>query len=177
MEFIKHESPQKYGSYLSMNIAYGPVKELYNVMQKSLKHKLKNRGEAHITVITPPEYSNQLSSKLTIKDIHQIAINNKIQQAQFENVCIGRGSKTLKGKKEFTYYIVVESQELLEIRKAIHKEFIKKGGDPNLFEPEAFHPHITLGFTTRDLHDSDGVIKNDKTCIFNVSSSKKSCQK
>jgi hypothetical protein len=50
-------------SHLAMNIPYIPVESLRKEVEKRLGSDLKNRGEAHITVITPPEYE-RLKSRL-----------------------------------------------------------------------------------------------------------------
>ena len=63
------------------------------------------------------------------------------------------------GQNEFTYFVVVQSEDLISIRKKIQDSFVGKGGDKNDFNPLNYFPHITLGFTKRDLHESDGVIK------------------
>lgn len=93
-----------------------------------------------------------------------MAINRNIQGSNFDVTCLGSGKKD----KDHTYFIVVESQDLVEIRKDVQKLFVHRGGDPLAFNPTKFYPHITLGFTTRDLHESDGVIKDKRSCLYGI---------
>lgn len=158
--FIPHMEPRPFGSYLSRNVHYPPVRAKLEGLEARLGRSLKNRGEAHITVITPPEYDRALKSHISIERIHEIARNQDIQRTDFQVVCMGRGRKDA----DETYFLVVTAPALLEIRRHVHREFIAAGGSPADFDPENFYPHITLGFTNKDLHQEDGVIKNELSC-------------
>ena len=157
-----------YDNYLTMNINYDPIKKLMVQLNDHRKTPLKDRGESHITVITPIEYDNVLKKKVSINEINAIAARGKIQNTAFEIVCIGKGSVKIQDKEESTFYIVARSPELLKIRKDVQQLFIKKGGAKEAFNPDNYYPHITLGFTKRDLHESDGIIKDKKSCIADV---------
>lgn len=151
-----------------MNIKYTPVKEVYRQLLQRTHLNLKNRGEAHITVITPVEFDRVLSHKLTIGEINQIALDYNIQESGFDIVCIGRGEAVVKGKIEKSYFIVIRSEDLIQIRMRVRDLFLERGGNPSLFNVENYFPHITLGFTKRDLHESDGVIKDHSSCLFDI---------
>lgn len=157
-----------YDNYLTMNINYDPIKKLMVQLNDHRKTPLKDRGESHITVITPVEYDNVLKTKININEINAIAARERIQKTAFEIVCIGKGSVKIQNKEESTFYIVVNSPGLLKVRREIQQLFIKNGGAKEAFIPENYHPHITLGFTKRDLHESDGIIKNKKSCVADV---------
>lgn len=165
VSFIKHEEESKpFGAYLIMNINYSPVKKLFSVLDKSLGNGLdkKNaRTEAHITVVTPPEYDQTLKGLVTIQEIHQLAESMKIQEFTFTPVCIGKA----QFKKMSTYYLVVYSRKLLVLRKKIYDLFKKRGGNTSLFDPNLFYPHITIGYTDKDLHmGPHGVKKGINSC-------------
>ncbi len=157
-----------YDNYLTMNINYDPIKKLLVQLNDQSKIPLKNRGESHITVVTPIEYDNVLNKYISIHEINAIAARVKIQKTPFEVVCIGKGSVKIRDKEESTFYIVIKSPGLLNIRNEIHKLFVKKGGANEAFNPDNYHPHITLGFTNRDLHESDGIIKDKKSCVAEI---------
>ncbi len=148
-----------------MNINYRPVRDLYIQLYKSLDYKIKNRGEAHITVVTPVEFNQVLRKKISIDEINIIASDYHIQESRFDVVCIGEGKASIKGRVERNYFVVVESSDLIEIRKSIQNLYVSRGGDPSEFVAEHFFPHITLGFTKRDLHENDGVTKDRMSCI------------
>jgi 2'-5' RNA ligase len=163
--FQSHRGSGAFDNYLSMEIDYAPVADLYSQLEKFLQSKLRNRGEAHITVITPVEYTQSLSTKLTMEDIDQIAQNMKIQEADFKVICLGRGQLKIKDQNHSTYFIVVESESLLKIRLAVRQLYLSRGGSPEKFMAEKFYPHITIGFTQRDLHLEDGVLKDKSSCL------------
>jgi 2'-5' RNA ligase len=147
-----------------MSINFPPVQELYLDFKRSYRKKLKNRGEAHVTTITPVEYFQVLKDKVSIEEINDIALDHRIQESDLNIICLGSGHK---GNLD-TFFVVVESQNLLKIRKAVDELFEARGGNPRAFSPEDFYPHITLGFNKRDLHESDGVIKDGSSCIYNI---------
>lgn len=162
LPFLPHDS------YLIMNVNYSPVKKMVEQINNQRSIPLKNRGESHVTVITPVEYQNILKKKLSIAEINALAKEHKIQDSKFEMTCVGKGTVEIEGKEESTFYIVVKSPALLSIRKKIQQAFIKKGGTENAFVPERYFPHITLGFTKRDLHEHDGIIKDEKNCFADI---------
>ncbi len=158
-----------FDSYLAMNLPFSPVKELYQKIQALDGVSLKSRGEAHITVVTPVEYWSILKPhNITIEQINQIADLMKIQNSKFDPLCVGRGSVILSGKEENTYFIVVQSNDLVNIRREIQALLVQMGGGATEFNPENFYPHITIGFTSRDLHESDGIIKNTRLCVHSL---------
>ena len=105
---------------------------------------------------------------VSIDDINRIATSMDVQAASFKPVCVGMGTAKRNNRDEKTFYIVVESARLVEIRQAIENEFIVKGGRPGDFSATKFFPHITVGFTQTDLHESDGVIKDKNSCVLNI---------
>ena len=165
VKFIPHSGPGAFDNYLIQNVPFTPVKQLYLSLQEKLQQSLTNRGEAHITVITPPEYHNSLRSFVSMREIDKIAIDMNIQKCKFEIICLGRGTKKIDDKEEHTYFVVVKSSQLLAIRKKIWELYVAKGGEADKFDYKHYYPHITLGFTKRDLHESDGIIK-DKSAFF-----------
>ena len=165
-QFISHHSEGRFGQYLTMTINYSPVKTLFEQLTGSLKtDPLINRGEAHVTVISPVEFYQVLRSKVTMAQIDQIALQQQIQAVTFETVCLGRGQKKSKGKVESTYFVVINSEGLRNIRRKVHALFVKQGGHAEAFDPNHFYPHITVGFSAKDLHESDGVIKDHTACF------------
>lgn len=168
LPFIHHVGKGKYDNFLSMQLSFEPVKKLFNDILKEEKRLFQSRGEAHITVVTPVEFYNSLSSKMTIDEINKIGIKNNIQNSKFEILCLGKGQARIDQKTEENYFIVVSSETLLNIRKEIAELFYRRGGKKTDFNPIHYFPHITVAFTKRDLHESDGVIKNQKSCIRQI---------
>lgn len=163
----------KWLNYLVLDLPYEPVqllrKKIEGLIKVDLSETEKKRGkEAHITIITPVEYWN-LHSHLKMQKINQLFLN-RVQALSFEPICIGKGS--INEDKLSTFYIVIKSDEIIELRKEIQKIFIQNGGSPTAFQPENYFPHITIGFNQRDLHLSDGVKKDQRSCYINFNNIK-----
>jgi 2'-5' RNA ligase len=151
-----------------MNITYAPIKNLRQKLNQALGKDLdyfktwNENGEAHITLVTPDEYFNVLKSKLSMREIEAIAERYEIQSSKINVLGIGSGKVSLDGKDEETFFVIVDSADLRLIRQMIFYEFTRRGGDRSAFDPTWFFPHITIGYTKRDLHEADGIIKNLK---------------
>ncbi|UOF01970.1 2'-5' RNA ligase family protein [Bdellovibrio reynosensis] len=153
-------------SYLSLDLAYAPFEKIRKDLEAQDQLQLQHRGEAHITVITPPEFKI-LQKKVSMKEIETLAAEMGLQKSAPQLLCVGKSSLQISGKMESTYYVVVESERLYQIRKAVGLLYHKKGGK-EIFDAENYHPHVTLGFTKRDLHIEDGVKKNASSCLYGL---------
>jgi 2'-5' RNA ligase len=152
--------------YLAMVVPFEPIRGLFEKIKAQTGFEgLRNRGEAHVTVITPPEFA-ELNKNMTIDDINRIALEERIQQAHLDFVCVGSGRALIEGHEERTYFLVVRSSDLLRIREKIAEQFVKNGGQRDKFAPRHFYPHITIGYTKTDLHEAQGVIKDQRSCEF-----------
>ncbi len=153
VKFIAHTTPGEWSSYLVMNVNYSPVQKIRVALEKIIGKKIKHRNEAHITVITPIEYDKVLKDVVSIKEINSIAQEMfNIQKVDFKVRCLGMGESKIEDKTEQTFYLVVESKNLLNIRQEIYKRYITRKGLSGRFDPLLFYPHITIGFTSNDLH-------------------------
>jgi hypothetical protein len=165
--FIAHDGPRALGSYLSRNVVFAPIERLKSGIERDLKLNLISRGEAHITVIDPLEYQ-RIKSKIDISEINQI-YGQAVQDTHFTVSCLGKGEKEIEGNIEQTFFLVVRSSEILEIRRQISGIHLARGGSSEDFDPELYFPHVTIGFTKRDLHlAADGVKKDLSSCIANI---------
>lgn len=179
MPFESHRGEGPFDTALAMNIQYAPVKKVRENLSRYLQYPLryftgwKKAGEAHITVITPPEYRFILEKFIKIEKIEEIALKNHIQQSEFKVLCLGRGQARIQNKEEEAYFLIVQSENLLKIRQQIYQEFVKNGGRRDAWDPIHFYPHITIGYSLRDLHEADGVLKDrtharDKRFVLSV---------
>lgn len=169
VEFIEYSGDGEWDNYLTVNLPFEPMAELFRQLLIAKRKPLTNRGEAHITVITPVEYWKVLKPKgLSMDEINGLARERNIQATNFEVVCLGRGETLLDKKTEQAYFVVVTSPQLVNFRKDIQSLFVAKGGSAADFVPDQFYPHITLGFTKRDLHESDGIIKDARSCVDSI---------
>ena len=162
VSFIPHRGGA-WQNYLTMNVRFPPVVNLFAQLLVRLRKTLTNRGEAHVTVITPKEYMDVMQEKkVTMDEIDAIAKASAIQHSKFEPLCLGRGVAVLNNKTEETYFVVVRSANLVSIREKVVNLFVSKGGDRESIS--SYYPHITVGYTKRDLFEQDGVIKDLKSC-------------
>lgn len=155
-------------SYLSQGFLFEPFSLVRSHVEKHESLTLTHRGEAHMTVVTPPEWK-VLSTLISKTEANKIAASFGLTKAPFKVLCYGRFQKVIDGKKESTYYLVVESKIALEVRHQLAKLFVSRSKDvktSGLFRPDSFFPHITLGFTKQDFHEQDGAIKSEQSCFL-----------
>ncbi len=157
---------------LAMNVWAGQMPQLRELIGGVIGRPLtffkqwQPDGEAHVTVITPVEFYDVLRGPdaqhpiLTMDQIGAIARQHKLQQSSLEIVSMGSGKKLLDGKLEETFFLIVKAEPLFAVRRAIHEAFVTNGGRADAWDPNHFYPHITVGYTLRDLHEADGVVKD-----------------
>ena len=148
------------GSYLAIDLPVAGYAAIEASVVTTSHVALKTRGEAHVTVITPPEFS-ALSQKLSMADLDGLAKSMNVGGADLQAQCVGVGAK---GLADQTVYVVVTSQRIAAYRAQVATTFRARGGSPSAFDAASYHPHATIGFTKRDLHESDGVIKDVASC-------------
>ena len=148
-----------HSDYVAANVPFDPATTLRGALEGRLRGLLKNRGEAHVTPVTPGEMG-KLRQRLTAREVEDLAIGAGVQQAVLTPKCVGMGEKG----RDRTFYLVVESSDLMAVRTKIAAAFYAKGGARDAFDATAFFPHVTLGFTKRDLHASDGTVKSVASC-------------
>ncbi|MDB5892791.1 MAG: putative exported protein, partial [Rhodoferax sp.] len=166
------QGPGEFDNALAMNVRYAPIGSLRQQLQHALDLPLsffkgwKPKGEAHVTVLTPVDF-NRMSQAMkpgnpafSMARIGEIANAERIQAADLTVLGLGRGQAIIDGNAEETYFVIVESRALRRLRRTIHDHYVAAGGDPAAFDPDHFHPHITVGYTKRDLHEADGVLKD-----------------
>lgn len=166
-EESKEHTKKELKSYLSYDLPFAAFEKIRRSVEGKLNSTLKNRGEAHITVVSPPEYE-KMEKKISMKEINTLADEMNLSQSPYKLLCVGKGSIKDHDKEKSTYYVVVESDRLFQIRKAVQMLYIKKGGNAGDFNPDLYYPHVTLGFTDRDLHYEDGVIKDATSCLYSL---------
>ena len=174
--FLSHKGPGAFDTYLAMNFLYEPMQRVERQIETRFRVELKNRGEAHLTIITPPEYT-RLSAHFDIDEIETL-VAGEIQSIPIAVTCLGRvrkqivwaGDPSLQPHKAIadSYFLVVDSPHLADLRHRVAGAFRARGGEVEAFMPEAYQPHITIGFTHRDLHERDGAIKDQSACIAPV---------
>ncbi|KAJ2798067.1 hypothetical protein H4R20_004953 [Coemansia guatemalensis] len=178
--FQSHSEDRPFGSYLQQTLDFAPFQDLFTAVSAAAGVALQSRGEAHITVVTPPEFDYVLKQVgVTIEEIEAIAIDANIQGARLKPVCLGRFNGSLPrptsdtDKGDFVLYSLVVADghgDLLRIRQQISKLFHDKGGEGALFQPEAFWPHVTIGYDRRDLFVEDGIYKGKNFCYARIHS-------
>ncbi|RYZ84807.1 MAG: hypothetical protein EOP06_17380 [Proteobacteria bacterium] len=167
MAFVPHVGEKAMQSYLAMNLPFKSYEPLLTKL-KSLPEMppLISRGEAHITVITPPEFDRGLKPQVSIQEINRVAEEAGLQKMRPKPICIGEGRKEIEGVVQKTYFVVMESPELVALRDQVQRLYVARGGNRSQFVAQNFYPHVTLGYTLRDLHFEDGVIKDKTSCIY-----------
>lgn len=153
--------------YIAKAIPYAPVKRVKEQLDTQFGTTFLARPEAHVTLITPPEYQ-VLTKVIKRENILALADQMGVQKSSFQIPCLGKGTKVERNQTLATYYLVVQDDGLLSFRRALAEQFLAQGGKTGQFNPSQYYPHITVAFTKRDLHFEDGVIKDQKSCVFEV---------
>ncbi|KAG0211675.1 hypothetical protein BGX28_007569 [Mortierella sp. GBA30] len=177
--FVPHTGTTLFSNWVGLTVDYKyvkPVFDLVNSTQAIANGTLLSRGESHITVILPPEYDNILHpAGVTIEELNALATlgahKNRLQRAKFGIECLGRVQVVSKPDNVFqqaVQIILKNFEDIVDYRRDVFKLFVKKGGNPALFDPENFLPHITLGFKHRDIFVEDGVFKGKNACIHKM---------
>ncbi|KAJ8652990.1 hypothetical protein O0I10_011371 [Lichtheimia ornata] len=154
---------KKNDGWLGMNLDYKYVEPIANKLN-STEQPLFNRGESHITVVTPPEFNLLANAGVTLDEINNIARQHKIQASRFRVVCLGREDVKVDNEQYIVYQLIVDSRDLLNIRRAIFRLYASKGGNTALFNPDNYNPHITVAFSVNDLFEANGVSKGYNVC-------------
>ena len=161
LQFISHSDD------LVQTLQLAPFEAYRAQIESETKEHLISPGEAQITVLRPAEWT-LLQQKLTKEEIEKVTTDANIQQMSFESVCIGMSKKMEKDHELKTYFLVIKSPELLQVRHQLYDLYqTRKDKDrKDQFDPDHFNPQITLGFTDRDLQEDDGVTKNENSCVY-----------
>ncbi|ORX98224.1 hypothetical protein K493DRAFT_313717 [Basidiobolus meristosporus CBS 931.73] len=164
VDFIPHVGTKPFTNWLGMNLDFKLVEPLSKALNASLPAPIKGRGEAHVTVITPPEFDVLAKANVTIEQINKVAVARKIQATYVEPYCLGRVAKVIDNVPQASYQVIVKAKNLNRIRRDIFNIYVKQGGEPSQFNPDNYYPHITLGFINRDLFEEDGISKGTNAC-------------
>ncbi|KAJ2672226.1 hypothetical protein IWW42_002952 [Coemansia sp. RSA 1085] len=131
--FTSHSLDTPFGSYLQQTLDYAPFSDLFESINATTG-TLQTRGEAHVTVVTPPEFDRVLKpAGVTIEEIDDIAKQANIQLSRLTPVCVGRFKGSLPNPKvdadkgTFLLYSLVvadEFGELLAIRKRVFELYL-----------------------------------------------------
>jgi 2'-5' RNA ligase len=152
-------------NYVGMTVPYAPIAAVKKAVEAREDVLLNSRGEAHITIITPPEMM-VLRTRMSLEQINGFVAKLSIQSIPIQVQCLGRSQLQQGDQRLASYYLVVEAPGLLHLREKLRQQFMAAGGEKQAFAAELYYPHITVGFTERDLHESDGVIKDSRSCLY-----------
>jgi 2'-5' RNA ligase len=155
-----------HANYIALTLPYAPLWPLFEELSRA-HGPLLNRGESHVTLLTPPEFES-LGGRVPIEKLNALVETLKLQQAKLEPICVGEGFSLLDGQHERVYFVVVQAPRLLEFRREISRLALLAGVKPEAFAPEHFYSHVTLGFSKSDLHEQNGVIKDVKSCRYRL---------
>jgi hypothetical protein len=153
--------------WVGIPMPFGPVEKIREELENRIGKKLQHRGEAHIAVITPPEF-RILAQTLKMNTIDKIVAKEGSMKAPIKVLCLKKVTAVLGNKTEESWFISVDSPELREFRNQVWRRFVANGGLPGDFVWKRWAPHITVGFTSRDLHDEDRISKEKADCAYEL---------
>ena len=154
-------------AYISVAVPFAAIQSLKTQLIGATRLTLKDRGQAHITVLSPPELGT-IRKRLSEVAILKAMDNDSLQEETFEALCVGAGQKPQGGMTRQVFFLVIKADGLVARRQKLAEAFRLAGGANAAFDPEHFYPHITVGFTHTDLFEQDGVIKDEHSCVAAV---------
>ena len=115
--------PVNYTNYLTVNLDYNLLLPMLERLNKSFG-PLRSRSEAHITVISPPEFIKGLSTTLSMEDINNLALEEDLQSTPFTIHCLGCQSQYDKslGKRSAVYNLILRADKLVDFRSKVFME-------------------------------------------------------
>lgn len=159
---------------LILNVDYTSVNALIPQLEEQFQEllgsqNLRDRNEAHITVLTPPEArTGFIPGKMgTDQVLPTKEMLNRyrgiIQDSLFEVLCVGMQQNA---KGNVVFYLVLNSPDVFSIRKDIENIVSDSGRTDIPFQAVgSYYPHITIGYVGGDVH---GVSKGVDTCVAGV---------
>lgn len=156
---------EHHGNWIGQNLQFVPFDKLRLQLEKHLGRQLQNRGEAHVTLLTPPEFET-LQRCFSMEELESFLDRKSIQDSAYVPECIGKGSLGAPPFRQETYFVVVSSIALAGLRKKLEIAAAAKGCRG--FKAAPYYPHVTLGFDQRDLHEADGVLKDQRACAYPI---------
>jgi len=171
---VPYSSQYSEDGSLIRSVDFKAVNTLIPILENKYKallngQKLTDRNEAHITVITPPEgktgfFPGSIGVDQVLTNEAMISkYKPTLQSTRFNVKCIGKQSNS---DGNIVFFLVVESQEILNIRYEIHEIILDSGRQDIPFYPtKNYYPHITIGYVGGDVH---GVSKGIENCIEDI---------
>lgn len=153
--------------WLAVPLPFTPIDQLRQKLEAHLKVKLQHRGEAHVTIITPPEWSI-LSQVLNMDELEKLVLKEKLMKSKLKVKCLKKVTATLKGRQEDSWFVAIDSPGMKDFRQEAWRLYVARGGSGDDFKWQRWAPHITVGFTARDLHDEDQVNKEKVDCAMDI---------
>jgi hypothetical protein len=96
-----------------------------------------------------------------MNELNQYASMFRIQIVDIIPICIGQAMKNDRK----AYFLLIESLRLLEFRRLVYANFCYHHENcRSRMDPDAFQPHITIGYEGSDLFVTDHVYKGVNTC-------------
>lgn len=143
--FVSHPAGESDPGWLALPVSFAAVDRLRQGIERAEGAVLEHRGEAHITVVTPPEARaiRNHDPAYTLEVLEALA-RPALDSARWSTPGIGR----VEGDGRRTWFLVVESPDLLAIREALARDL---GLPRSVFDPRAQDLHVTIGFVGGDL--------------------------
>lgn len=153
--------------YYAIPLPHAPVAFLRNELNKRYKIDLLSTGEAHLTVLSPSDW-RILGQRVTMPEVEQLALKQRAHVAKIETLCLGQVVSEVKGKKNTTWVLKVDSPELRQFRRYIWRIYVTKNGSGEDFDWESWNPSVTVGYTDKQLYDEDLTARETFECLIPV---------
>jgi hypothetical protein len=118
-----------------------------------------------VFVISRQEFEVLAKQGITGQKLYDIGSFYYMAYTIFNIECLGR----TRTKTQEAWYLKVNAFAWKSVRDQVAKLYVEKGGQPGAFNPDDFHPHITLGQSGReDLPDEEIARGTNSRCVATV---------
>ena len=92
---------------LNLSVPFEPIQKLFEEVKTSFDlPALRSRGEAHITVLTPPEFQRVFASQFTAQEVMDIMRQEGLEQSHYDTVCLGHVSAEIRGQEQKAFFVL-----------------------------------------------------------------------
>jgi hypothetical protein len=143
--FLSHPASDADPGWLALPVSFPAVSRLRQGIETLEQRRLEHRGEAHITLVTPPEARaiREYDPALSIEVLEAVALP-ALETARWSTPGIGR----VEGEGKRSWFLVVDSPDLRALRRTLARTFALPD---SVFDAAAQDLHVTIGFEGGDL--------------------------
>lgn len=138
--------------WLAVPLPHAEMVRLKEQLEKNDKSVLQSNGETHLKVITPSEW-RILKQRLTMEELEKLALKRSLMTMPYAPKCLGKVETIINNKRDYSWVVVGEAQEMRQFRREVWRLYMTKGGQGPEFQWKRWHPTVTVASTSVGFDD------------------------